>query len=295
VVDAADLREVTIRAPYALVAVLFSVLWASGFVAIKLALPHCPPYVLMSSRFLVAGAGLLGLGRARGAVFPRDAAEWRPIVLVGVLVNALYLGFTAVAFQAISAGLGAVLASLNPLLVSVVSSRMLGERLTAVRAVGLVTSFAGVVAVMGTRIGSDNQPWAIALFLGAVVFFVSGTILFKLLPAGPDLLVVNGGQLFSAGVVLTAPALLEPIGRIELTAALVVGWAILTVAVSGGAMLLWLWLLRHGDAARASAWFFLNPILGLAMGAAALGEPLGALDLAGALAVAVGIWLVQRT
>jgi drug/metabolite transporter (DMT)-like permease len=59
-------------------------------------------------------------------------------------------------------------------------------------------------------------------------------------------------------------------------------------------MLIWFWLLAHGDATRASAYFFLNPVLGLFMGALVLGEPLRGADFAGAAAVALGIWLVQR-
>ncbi len=56
----------------------------------------------------------------------------------------------------------------------------------------------------------------------------------------------------------------------------------------------WFWLLTHGDATRASAYFFLNPIFGLFIGALLLGEPLGPVDFVGSAAVALGIYLVQR-
>ena len=59
-------------------------------------------------------------------------------------------------------------------------------------------------------------------------------------------------------------------------------------------MLIWFFLLQSGDAGRASAFFFLNPILGLFLGALLLGEPLHRFDLVGTLGVAVGIYLVQR-
>jgi drug/metabolite transporter (DMT)-like permease len=57
---------------------------------------------------------------------------------------------------------------------------------------------------------------------------------------------------------------------------------------------IWFWLLRHGDATRASAWFFLNPVIGVFLGAAILGEPLRVQDFLGAATVALGIHLVQR-
>jgi len=59
-------------------------------------------------------------------------------------------------------------------------------------------------------------------------------------------------------------------------------------------MLIWFWLLSHGDATRASAYFFLNPVLGVFLGALILGEPLRAYDFAGSIVVALGIYLVQR-
>jgi drug/metabolite transporter (DMT)-like permease len=59
-------------------------------------------------------------------------------------------------------------------------------------------------------------------------------------------------------------------------------------------MLIWFWLLRHGEATRASAWFFLNPVIGVFLGAMLLAEPLRAQDFLGAATVAFGIHLVQR-
>ena len=46
--------------------------------------------------------------------------------------------------------------------------------------------------------------------------------------------------------------------------------------MSWGAVLIWFYLLRAGDAARASAFLFLNPVIGLFLGALLLGEPLRA-------------------
>ena len=285
----------TAGARYTLAALLFVVCWASGFVAIKLALPDCPPFILMSSRFLIAGGAILLAARARGLAWPRGWTEWRPILAVGTLTNACYLSLTAVALQHISAGMGSVLASANPVVLAAVAPWFLGERLTLARAVGVATSYGGVVLVMWNRIGPDNEGWAMEMFLAVVVFFVAGTILFKRTPPGPDLLVVHGGQLFVGGAVLAPVALsLESLARVEWTWRFVVGQSVLIVVVSGFAMLLWLWLLREGDVARAGAWFFLNPIVGLAMGAALLGEPLGLLDLVGAGAVGLGIWMAQR-
>lgn len=282
-------------ARYTALALLFSLLWASGFIAIKIAFRDAPPLLLMTSRFLVAGALLLGYAGLRGLRLPATRRAWRRLATLGLLNNALYLGLTSLLLVHVSAGMGSVLASTNPLMLALLAPWLLGERLTARKAAGLVLSYTGVAWAMWSRVGSDNEPWAMLAFLGCVVFIVSATILFKRWRLSADLVVVNGVGLLVAGVVLAPPSLLlESPASVRFTLSLLGAQAFLVLAVSVGAMMLWLWLLTAGDATRASAWFFLNPVLGLFMAALVLGEPLRAQDcLAGAL-VAAGIFIVQR-
>lgn len=90
-------------ARYTLFALAFSLLWASGFPAIKIAFRYSPPLLLMASRF------------------PATWGEWRRIALLGLLNNACYLGVTAVPQLHLSAGMGAVLASSNPPMLALVA------------------------------------------------------------------------------------------------------------------------------------------------------------------------------
>jgi drug/metabolite transporter (DMT)-like permease len=134
-----------------------------------------------------------------------------------------------------------------------------------------------------------------ALIVVSIACLVAGTLVFKRAEPRWDLLVLNGGQLLIAGLVLAGPVLLwEDLGAVRLTASFLASQAYLIVGVSWVGMLTWFWLLTHGDATRASAYFFLNPVLGIFLGALLLGEPLHAWDFAGAAVVAAGIWLVQR-
>jgi drug/metabolite transporter (DMT)-like permease len=254
-----------------------------------------PPLTIQASRFLIAGAGLLAIAAALGRRMPANAADWRAIVALGLLNHALYLGATTFAIQRMSAGMGSVLASTNPVILAFVAPWALGERLNRTKIAGLALSCAGVVWVMWSRVGADNRPEAMGLFLAAVGFIVAGTIVFKRTAPTCDRLVLTGGQLLVAGLMLAVPALaFEPWRTVRFTAPFLAAQGYLIVGVSWTAMLIWFWLLDHGDASRASAWFFLNPILGLVFGTLLLGEPLGAHDLIGAAGVALGIALVQR-
>lgn len=284
------------RLRYTALAILFSALWAAAFIGVKVALRSSPPLFLMVVRFLGAGLLLLATARLLGHPIPATRRAWRPLVLLGLLNNALYLGLASVALRHLSAGMAAILASTNPLLLALFAALALGERLTFARVAGLITSFGGVLWIMESRIGDENRPGAIVLMLAAIAFLVTGTVMFKKLRVSAHLLVVNGGQLLAGGLVLLPPSLLwEPVGDVRLTTSFVAAQAFLIVGVSGAGMLIWFWLLNNGDATRASAYFFLNPVLGLVFGALGLGEPLRAHDLAGAVAVALGIYLVQRS
>ena len=215
----------------------------------------------MFSRFILAGSALLMLARWRGAALPASLAAWRPIAVLGVLNYALYLGLTAVALRHVSAGMGAVLASTNPLILALAAAWLLGERLTVWRVVGLLTSFAGVVWVMASRIGPDNEPGAMGLMVVSIASLVAGTLLFKRAEPRVDLLVLNGGQLLVAGLVLAMPVLVwEDLHTVRLTVSFLAAQAYLIVGVSWVGMLIWFWLLRHGDATRASAFFFLRTL-----------------------------------
>ena len=276
-------------------AVLFSLLWASAFLAVKVALRYSPPLFLMGSRFLAAAAILLGLAFLQRRRFPAGPAAWARLAVLGLLNYALYLGLAAVALRHLSAGMGAVLASTIPLLLAAAGLVLLGERLNRPRLAGLVIAFASVVLVMYSRTSPSDQPGAMLLILLANVFYAAGTILFKRWRPAEDAIVLNGVQFLAAGIAVLVPSLLtEPLASVRPTLPFLLAMAYLLFAVSLGAMSIWFYLLRSGDVTRASSYFFLNPIFGLFLGAALLAEPVHLLDIAGTAGVALGIYLVQR-
>ncbi|MDQ6691301.1 MAG: EamA family transporter [Candidatus Dormibacteraeota bacterium] len=280
---------------YVPLAVLFSLLWASAFDAVKIVQRGLPPLFLMGFRFVIAGGILLLLAAATRQVFPRSRVGWARLAVLGVLNFGLYLGISSVALERVSGGLGAVLASTNPLMLAAVAPFLLQERISRLRLGGMLVAFVSVVIIMAGRIGAHDTPLGMALILVANAFLTAGTVLFRRWQPEEHLTVVNGVQLLAAAVVLLAPSLvLERLDQIRLTTGVVLAFAYLVVAVSLGAMTIWFFMLRTGDAARATSYFFLNPVFGLFLGALLLAEPLRPLDFAGAAGVAVGLYLVQR-
>lgn len=282
---------------YVPLAILFSILWASAFIAVKSGLESSPPFFLMGSRFLLAGAALLAFAVfLQRASLPKSGGAWARLAVIGFFNNAAYLGIAAISLQSISGGMGAVLASTSPLMLAVAATFVLGERLGFVRIFGLALAFSSVAAIMASRTEAGESPGAMALLFFANAFLVTGTILFKRWEPTGSIAVMNGVQLLAAGLILFPLSLLvEPLGTIVWDANLFLAVGYLTFAVSCGAMVIWFFLLRNGDASRAGSFFFLNPIFGLVLGAIILGEAFYATDLIGILGVAAGIYLVQKS
>lgn len=281
---------------YVPLAITFSLLWASAFDVIKTGLRYSPPLLLMSSRFLIAGGILLAVALATRRPLPAAPGSWLRLGLLGLLNYGVYLGLAGLALGRLSGGLAAVLASTNPLLLVLAARLLLGERVGGPRLTGMLIAFASVVTIMWARVdGRLDTPLGVALIVTANCFLAAGTLLFKRWRPQEHLVVVNGVQLLVAGAcLLVLSLLLEPVASVRPDPRLGLSLGYLSVVVSIGAMSIWFFLLRTGDASRASSYFFLNPVFGLVLGWMFLSEPLRPLDLVGTAGVAVGLHLVQR-
>jgi drug/metabolite transporter (DMT)-like permease len=279
-----------------LVAIFFVFLWASAYVPSKIASTQSPPLWFLVVRFGIAGLMLGALALALRRPFPHTRRAWSIAAVLGILTNALYLGFTYIALRHLASGMGAIVASLNPLVLAIVAPRALGERLDARKAIGLALGFGGVLAIVVARTGTGTAtPQDVSLACAGVCASVASTVLYKRYATGIDLIALSSIQLLVASAVLVPVAwLAEGLPHVHVTGALVGAFAYLVLVLSVGTTLLWFWLLARGEASRVSAYYFLTPAFGLALSAVLLHERIAWHDAIGLVAIASGIVLVQR-
>jgi drug/metabolite transporter (DMT)-like permease len=276
---------------------LFCLLWSFAFVAGKIGVTDCPPLILLAARFSLAGILILGITALRGEAWSsltwRDAAIF---AILGVANNALYLGFGYTGLQTVSAGLGGLIVSANPVFTAVLAAAFLGEALTWRKVTGLLLGIAGVGFIVWHRMSVGTDDWHGILFtLASLASIVAGTILFKVLAPKGSLWVGNGVQNLSAGIVLLPFAFtLADVGDIVPSARLLGAFAFLVLGGSILAYLLWFHLLKVCGATAASAYHFLMPPLGMLFAFLVLGEHVEFRDLLGIVPVALGIYLVTR-
>jgi drug/metabolite transporter (DMT)-like permease len=276
---------------------VFCVLWSSAFAVAKLALLDCPPLLLLTARFLLAGAVVLAVAAVDRSPWQLARRDVAILALLGVSNNALYLGLIYVGMQSTSAGLSALIVSGNPVMTAVLATLFLGERMTWRRAVGLLLGIGGVGFVVESRIAEGiDSPTGIALTVAALQSLVVGTILFKRMTPSCGLWVGIGVQNLVGGLALAPFAFgFELVSEVVLSWRLLLALTYLALLVSVFAFLIWIHLLTVMGATSASAYHFLMPPLGMLFGWLLLGERLTWPDLVGVLPVALGIYLVSRS
>jgi drug/metabolite transporter (DMT)-like permease len=275
---------------------LFCLLWSFAFVAGKIGVTDCPPLILLTARFSLAGVLILGISALRGEA---RSLSWRDagvFAIIGIANNALYLGLGYTGLQTVSAGLGGLIVSANPVFTAMLAALFLGEALSWRKVAGLLLGISGVGFIVWHRmsVGTDSLH-GILFTLMSLASIVFGTMLFKLLAPNGSLWVGNGVQNLAAGIVLLPFAFsLSDVGDIVPSTRLVGAFTFLVLGGSILAYLLWFHLLKVCGATAASAYHFLMPPLGMLFAFLVLGEHVEIRDLIGIAPVALGIYLVTR-
>ncbi len=275
---------------------LFCLLWSFAFVAGKIGVTDCPPLILLTARFSLAGILILGFSALRREAWQLTWREAAKFAVLGVANNALYLGLGYTGLKYVSAGLGGLIVSANPVFTAVLAALFLGEVLTWRKIAGLLLGIAGVAFIVWhlMSVGTDSLH-GVLFTLASLASIVAGTILFKLFAPKGSLWIGNGIQNLAAGIVLAPIALtFADVHDIVPSARLAGAFAFLVLGGSILAYVLWFHLLKVCGATAASAYHFLMPPLGLLFAWIVLGEHVAFRDLLGIVPVALGIYLVTR-
>ena len=275
---------------------LFVLLWSTGFVGAKYGLPYADPFIFLSVRILIAAILLFALAR----ILKMPVGIGRQAVarsgLIGFFLHACYLGgvFYAIA-QGLPAGVAAVVTSLQPVLVSVFAVKVLGEQLRRTQIAGLLTGLVGVVLVLGPSIDAQIPTPAIIAILIALMGSTTATLLQKKLGADIPLISGTAYQYLFSGCVLGLIAFATQETSITWNLRFTLAFVWLIVILSVGAILLLLWLLNTGSAAKVSSLFYLVPPATAIEAFFIFGEKVNTQGFLGIGITALGVWLVMRS
>jgi len=274
---------------------LFVLLWSTGFVGAKYGLPYADPFVFVSVRILLAALLLFALARALRMPVRIGRTAIARSGLIGFFLHACYLGgvFYSIS-QGLPAGVAAVVTSLQPVLVSLIAVKVLGEQLRIRQVAGLLIGLVGVVMVLGPSIGAQIPSVAIIAILVALIGSTTATLLQKKLGADIPLISGTAYQYLFSGCVLGVIALATQETSITWNIRFTVAFVWLVLVLSVGAILLLLWLLNSGSAAKVSSLFYLVPPATAIEAFFLFGEKVNTQGFLGIGITALGVWLVMR-
>lgn len=260
-----------------------------GLVAVLAVAVELEATVLTFARLAIAAGTLAVVAALAGRVrllHPRGRLG--RLALLGVVQAAHWLLFFEAAKRG-SVALAVVTFYAAPVLIALVAPLVLPERTTAAVLVALVGGGVGIalVALEGGGDGQAASPLAIACGLGSAALYAVLVLLSRrlLLAEVPALTIAFWDC--AVGALAVAPLLLAA-GRVlpadvaEVGAVLVIG-----VVFTGISTLVYAALLRHVTAQVAGLLTFLEPVTGILLAAALLGQQVGAATGVGALLVLV--------
>jgi drug/metabolite transporter (DMT)-like permease len=275
-------------------------LWGLNQVAAKVAIAEVPPLWQAALRSLGGAALVFVWARLRGiALFDRDATL--PGGLFAGLLFAAEFGCIFLGLQYTTASRMAVFIYISPFVVALGMPFIAkAEKLSAIQMAGLLTAFAGVAWAFSegfSQPAAGPQQWlgdglgvAAGILWGATTLAIRGS---KLSAASAEKTLLY--QLAISGVALAAAAL--AVGQPWAPTLSALTWASLffqIVIVTFASYLLWFWLIRHYPATRLASFTLLTPVFGLLLGALLLGEPITTRLVVALVAVAIGIFVVNR-
>ena len=213
---------------------LAPLLWGTTYFTSTTLVIAAHPLLTATARALPAGIVLLLVCRR----LPRGR-WWARSFVLGALNIGVFFALLFIAADRLPGGVAAVVGAIQPLLVSVLASRFIGERLrTSVVAAGA----GGIVGVGLVVIRPDAMldPVGIAAALVGAVSMAAGVVLTKRWSGGEPPLVTTSWQLLAGGLLLAAvTAVAEPLPSAPPTGLQLLGYAYLTLVCTAVAYVVW--------------------------------------------------------
>ncbi|NJM42980.1 MAG: DMT family transporter, partial [Brachymonas sp.] len=195
---------------------IFVLIWSTGFVSAKLAMPHAAPFSFLCARYAATiVCFMLWISWARPA-WPQGRSQWLHLGITGILMHAGYLGGVWAAIKlGMSAGLSALIVSLQPIITAIWLSSQ-GSRVTKRQWLGLALGLVGLAFVLSDKLGTVEVTLVPMLWvLLALASITIGTLYQKTWVKPCDVRTANTVQMIGALAVTCLPLAL--MSRIHIT------------------------------------------------------------------------------
>lgn len=276
--------------------IAFLLLWANGFVFLKVGLQYSDPFTFLATRYACVVGILILLMFWLRPEFPSTLRGWVPLIGVGLFLQTGYFTFTYLALRnGMSAGAVALITCQQPALIGLLAPVIAGEKVTLFRWFGLLMGVTGAtIVILANSIPHTTSMAGLAFGTLALFSITCSTLIEKRFSIPIHPVAANLAQ-YSIGLAVTAPLayFLEPM-YVAWSWQFVVALLYLVFGASLLAISLLLAMIRRGEASRVSALFFLVPPTTSLIEYLFIGESLAPISLPGMALAGAGIYVVMR-
>jgi drug/metabolite transporter (DMT)-like permease len=276
---------------------LFVLLWATGFIGARYAMPWAEPFTFLALRFIFAFLllALIVVLMRRRALGLRDATN---AMIAGALMHGLYLGGVFWAIRhGLPAGLSALIVGLQPLITAVMAGIFLGERIQPRHWVGLAVGFTGVVIVLSPKLAAFTggvTPATLAASVVSVAAMSAGTVWQKRFAGASDLVSGTLWQYLGGALLMLAGSLAFETRVMTVNGEFIFAMAWLVLVLSIGAIFLLMIMIREGEMSKVASLFYLVPAVTAVIAWVLFGEELSLVQIAGMAVATIGVGLATR-
>jgi drug/metabolite transporter (DMT)-like permease len=285
-------RESWVRA----MPVVFVLIWSTGFIVARYAMPYSPPMTFLWVRYLLSILAFWLWIRWARVAWPQSRAQWWHLGVTGVFMHAGYLSGVWVAVKAgMGSGLSALIVGFQPVLTAIWLSSQ-GGQVTRRQWGGLLLGFVGLVLVVSRKLQDTMEvtPWTLSLAVLALFSITIGTLYQKRHVQPCDVRTANTVQLMAAALV-TLPLVALESEAVQWHPSLLgaMAWSVLGMTLGGSS--LFYMLIQRGAAASVSSLMYLVPPCTAMLAWFLFDEPVTVTTMAGIVLTAVGVSLVVRS
>jgi drug/metabolite transporter (DMT)-like permease len=278
-----------------LLAWYFVSVWGSGFLATKIGLQHAAPFTFLSLRFAFGIVCLTVMALMLKPRWPASRGEFGHVLVAGLLMHTVHLGGSHYAqYLGLSAGITAVLLSVQPLLTAVFAGRWMRERLSTVQWSGIAIGLAGVTLIVWHKIDvREATLGALTAVTVSLAGVTAGTLYQRLYCPTVDLRAASLIQFIGNFLVLAPLAWFVEGAAVRWSWSLAGAIVFLVIGASILAVNAFHTLMRRGHATRVTSLIYLTPVFAVALELLMFDVVPSVISLAGIAITCLGVAMVS--
>ena len=237
------------------------IIWGSTYLAIAVAVETIPPMLAVSTRFIVAGAIMAFVVKARGGTMRISRRAFLSCVLIGALLP----GANAVLFYAeedVPTGLASLLIASVPLWV-VVLRLLWHERMPAAALASVGVGFAGVAILLQPE--GNATVVGVGLCVLSAVMWAAGSFASSRLTMPSNPFAATSWEMLAGGFMML-PIGLTQAGSVSPSTSSLLAWLYLVTIGSVVGYTAYTWLLANAPLGLVSTYAYVNPVVAILLG-----------------------------